>query len=84
MLRWWADVPGSSSSSSGDNGSSPELWQLETVGLLRKYLGLLDVPLAWLLGRAARLRGQACVMHVCRAPEVAWRALLAHSSQMVW
>ena len=85
VLRWWADAPSSSAASSAGSGSGgrPELWQLETVGLLRKYLGPMDGPLAWLLSWAARRRGRAR-LHACWRPARAWRALLAHSSQMVW
>lgn len=81
VLRWWAAAPSSSSAA-----SLPQLWQLETVGLLRKYAAILDAPLAWAttaLRRWQRGRGQA-VLHLCRHPRRAQRALLAHSSQMVW
>ncbi|PRW58201.1 N-acetylglucosaminyl-phosphatidylinositol de-N-acetylase isoform C [Chlorella sorokiniana] len=81
VLRWWAAAPSSSSSA-----SLPQLWQLETVGLLRKYAALLDAPLAWAttaLQRQRRGRGQAA-WHLCRQPRRAQQALLAHSSQMVW
>lgn len=77
VLRWWTDEPSSS------GAPPPQLWQLQTVGLLRKYLGPMDAALAWLLGAAARRRCQA-QLHVCWRPALAWNALLAHTSQMVW
>ncbi len=81
VLRWWAAAPSSSSAA-----SLPQLWQLESVGLLRKYAAVLDAPLAWAataLRRRLRGRGQAA-WHTCWQPRRAQRALLAHSSQMVW
>ncbi|PSC68734.1 N-acetylglucosaminyl-phosphatidylinositol de-N-acetylase [Micractinium conductrix] len=81
VLQWWADTPTSSSLS-----GLPQLWQLQTVGLPCKYAGPLDVPLSWastLLRR--RWRGQQAALCLnLRRPRRAWRALLAHSSQMVW
>ncbi|KAI3423800.1 hypothetical protein D9Q98_009637 [Chlorella vulgaris] len=94
VLRWWEATPSSSSPS-----SMPELWQLETVSLPRKYLGLLDSPLAHLMAAMQRRRRQRqqrrqqqqrqqdldSVQVVVRAsPRQAWRALLKHRSQMVW
>lgn len=81
VLRWWAASPSSSSAA-----SLPQLWQLETVGLLRKYAAVLDAPLAWAttaLRRRQQAHGEAA-WHLCRQPRRAQRALLAHSSQMVW
>ncbi|EFN59552.1 hypothetical protein CHLNCDRAFT_33970 [Chlorella variabilis] len=83
VLRWWTGTPSSSSLS-----NLPELWQLETVGLPRKYLALLEVPLSHLLTLLRRWQKphpQKSLCIVVRArPRQAWRALLAHRSQMVW
>lgn len=81
VLRWWAGAPSSSSAA-----SLPQLWQLESVGLLRKYAAVADAPLAWAataLRRRQLGQGQAA-WHLCRQPRQVQRALLAHSSQMVW
>ena len=88
----------SSGGGSGGRGSDdsarcqPELWQLRTVGLARKYLPLaaLDAIAALLLAAALpwlRLLPEQQCMHrhlCCLRPWRAWRALLAHGSQMVW
>ena len=96
VLRWWAAQPSSSSAA-----RLPQLWQLESVGQLRKYLGPADVPLSCLAlrveaawqrrwrrqaqhERVEQQQGPARTWHVCRHPRRAWRALLAHRSQMVW
>lgn len=84
VLRWWAGACGSSSGG-GDRGTSaPELWQLQTVGLLRKYLGLLDAPLSWALCQTALPRASTEWHAAGLQPARAWRALAAHRSQMVW
>lgn len=82
VAHWWAATPSSSSPA-----SLPQVWQLETVALPRKYAGLLDAPLSWarqMLGRKQQLcRGvQLCIN--LRRPRRAWGALQAHHSQMVW
>jgi hypothetical protein len=80
VLHWWAAEPSSSSWS-----SMPEVWQLETVALPRKYLSLLEAPLSWLaVALRQRLRRPPGRLVLCRRPLRAWRALLAHRSQMVW
>ena len=81
VLRWWAAAPSSSSAT-----SLPQLWQLESVGLLRKYAAVLDAPLAWAItALRQQLRGRSqAAWHACWQPRRAQRALLAHSSQMVW
>lgn len=81
VLHWWDATPSSSSLN-----SLPQLWQLESVSLPRKYAGPLDVPLSWatsLLRRRWQHR-QACTHVSLRRARRAWRALLAHRSQMVW
>ena len=85
VLQWWAAAPSSSSRS-----SLPEVWQLETVALPRKYVGPVDAPVSRALlalrrWQRRRQRQQADMRVVVRAcPGHAWRALLAHVSQMVW
>jgi N-acetylglucosaminylphosphatidylinositol deacetylase len=79
VLHWWANAQSSSVSSSSGQRDLPQLWQLETVALPRKYLALLDAPLSWLL--AARRRDG---LQINLRPRRAWAALLAHDSQMVW
>jgi N-acetylglucosaminylphosphatidylinositol deacetylase len=81
VLHWWAAAPSSSSAS-----SLPQLWQLETVSLPRKYVGPLDAPLSWAAtALRRRRRGQGAELCLTlRRPRRAWRALLAHRSQMVW
>ncbi|KAL4443939.1 hypothetical protein ABPG75_011676 [Micractinium tetrahymenae] len=81
VLHWWAATPSSSSPA-----SLPQVWQLETVGLPRKYAGLLDAPLSWAskVVTQRRQRGGAQLCINLRRPRRAWRALLAHRSQMVW
>ena len=98
VLHWWvAQRSGSGSGTGGSSGSGsssrrggsgdsqpllPELWQLETVCLCRKYLGPADAALAWAAGAVPRR--QPAELHVWARPAVAWRAPLAHTSQMVW
>ncbi|KAL4426171.1 hypothetical protein ABPG77_007453 [Micractinium sp. CCAP 211/92] len=81
VLHWWAASPSSSSPA-----SLPQVWQLETVALPRKYTGLFDAPFSWVstvLRRQQHSGGvQLCVN--LRRPRRAWRALFAHGSQMVW
>lgn len=86
VLRWWADTPSSSAAT-----GLPEVWQLQSVGLARKYAALGDAPLSWLATTAAawqqRRQGQQhCrrAMHAVAWPSRAWRAMRAHRSQMVW
>lgn len=86
VLHWWTAAPSSSNA-----GSLPQLWQLETVRLHRKYLAVADAPLSWALTKAAgwarrgwRRQGGQRAWHMCRQPRRAWRALGAHRSQMVW
>lgn len=81
VQHWWASTPSSSSLR-----SLPQLWQLESVSLTRKYAGPMDCPLSWLATVVGRRwhRRQACLCLNLRHPKRAWRALLAHRSQMVW
>ncbi len=81
VLHWWAASPSSSSPA-----SLPQVWQLETVALPRKYAGLLDAPFSW-VSKVLRQRQHSGGVQLCvnlRRPRRAWRALFAHGSQMVW
>lgn len=79
VLHWWGGAQSRSTSSSSGQSNLPQLWQLETVALPRKYLALMDAPLSWLLA-AQRRDG----LQISLQPQRAWAALLAHGSQMVW
>lgn len=82
VLHWWAGAC-SSSGGAGGGTSAPDLWQLHTEGLLHKYAGPLGAPLSWARSAAARPIGSA-EWHAALRPARAWRALLAHRSQIVW
>jgi hypothetical protein len=56
-----------------------QVWQLESVSLLRKYSGLVDVIWSMLLARPLQ---QAVA--VSSNPFVSYRAMQAHHSQFVW
>lgn len=71
----------------GGRGSRPRVWLLQTTSLLRKYLGLLDLPLSFLLlllatARPGRSMPRRMVLNF--RPWVAYWAMLAHASQFVW
>jgi N-acetylglucosaminylphosphatidylinositol deacetylase len=60
--------------------SSPlQAWQLESVSLLRKYSGLVDVIWSMLLARPLQH-----AVAVSGNPFVSYRAMQAHHSQFVW
>jgi len=71
-------------------GFTPKVWCLETTSFVRKYVGLLDVPLSFLLAAFRSTRrsdqGQDPEMRVALnfQPWQAYSAMLAHASQFVW
>lgn len=63
-------------------GFQQRVWLLETTSLVRKYLGLVDVPLSFLLLPAAAKDDARVALNV--RPWSAYSAMLAHASQFVW
>lgn len=71
----------------GGAGIRQRVWLLETTSLLRKYLGLLDLPLSFLLLLATAARAGCSKprrLALNFRPWMAYRAMLAHASQFVW
>ncbi|CAM9996538.1 unnamed protein product, partial [Hapterophycus canaliculatus] len=64
----------------GSSGSAVDAFALETTGMLRKYLGVLDMP--WSLATSCRPPLGAFFSNF-RAG-IAWAAMAAHRSQFVW
>eukprot|EP01028_Stygiella_incarcerata_P013788 TRINITY_DN844_c0_g1_i1.p1 TRINITY_DN844_c0_g1~~TRINITY_DN844_c0_g1_i1.p1 ORF type:complete len:222 (-),score=47.69 TRINITY_DN844_c0_g1_i1:82-747(-) len=59
--------------------TSTKAWYLESVSLMRKFLGMFDIPISYLMRS-----GTSQVMITHRASDVAKRAMEAHRSQWVW
>jgi hypothetical protein len=71
----------------GRNPKAVKVWCLETTSFVRKYLGVLDAPLSFLLARRQSLSpGDETETWVALnlRPWVAYSAMLAHASQFVW
>jgi len=68
------------------SGAVPRCFSLVSVSLLRKYLGLFDLPFAlcanWLQNRQQH-SGHSLLL-LSANPSLAQRCLLAHASQFVW
>ena len=64
----------------GDDGSALDAFALSTTGIIRKYFGLLDLPLSLALSYPPPL-GATFLSFDART---AWRAMTAHRSQFVW
>lgn len=60
--------------------SGVDIFELETLGLARKFLGVFDVVPSALAGRLRR----RVVVATSADPGASWRAMAAHASQMVW
>lgn len=80
-----ADLVAASAAGAGA-GIRQRVWLLETTSLLRKYLGLLDLPYSFLLllATAARTGSKPRRLALNFRPWMAYQAMLAHVSQFVW
>lgn len=59
-------------------------WALESTGILRKYIGVLDAALSfWQAGRQGATPSDSAFVFCCR-PAWNYRAMALHRSQFVW
>lgn len=63
-----------------DDGTALDAFALTTTGIVRKYSGLLDVPLSLATAYPQPLGASFWSFD----PRKAWRAMVAHRSQFVW
>eukprot|EP00741_Cyanophora_paradoxa_P016570 tig00020927_g16000.t1 len=68
------------------SGRAVQAYELESVGLLRKYIGPLDVPLHAALAALGvrRAAGEEMAVALRAGPAAALRAMRCHASQLVW